>query len=114
MSNTLKLLLTVGLLLPHGSARAEPVYEFVRHCKEENLGHCFFRIQERLTYLNSNAARRVCLPPAFSSAMVHNASIPVSVLEHVRLGLSAARFGHAEEEANIVIAKVVATIYPCE
>lgn len=102
-----------AMMLPLQTARAEPVYEFVKHCKEETLGHCFFRIQERLTYLNSGAVNRVCLPRTFGSTLVHTASVPVSVLDHVRLGLSAARFGSAGDEVDDVIVRIVGAIYRC-
>lgn len=114
MSKTLKLLFALGMMaLPLQPAQAEPVYEFVRTCKEEPLGHCFFRIQERLSYLNREAVRRICLPRAFGATFVHSVSIPVSLLEHVRLGLSAARFGEAGDDVDDVIAKIVGTIYHC-
>jgi hypothetical protein len=113
VQRTLALLTAVCVLLPCRSASAETVYEFVEVCKEEKLGDCFFRIQERLTRLNAEGHRRVCLPRTFGSTMVLDASVPVSVLDHVRLGLSAARFGSAEDDVDQVISKIVGTIYPC-
>jgi hypothetical protein len=71
-------------------ARAEPVYEFVKDCRDEALGHCFNRIATRLSDLNAGGNRRICLPRTFGGTMVESGVIPVSLLEHVRLKLSAA------------------------
>jgi hypothetical protein len=45
--------------------------------------------------------------------MAQSSSVPVSVLEHVRLGLSAARFGHSGSEVDDVIVKIMGGIYRC-
>ena len=95
-------------------ARAEPVYDFVIHCKQEPLGQCFQLIQDRLIKLNAGATRRICLPRAFGTTMFGSVGVPVSVLEHVRLGLSSARFGSAGDDVDDTIATIVNSIYPCE
>lgn len=94
-------------------ACAETVYEFVSHCKEEGLADCFRHIEERLIRLNSGEKRRICLPPAFGTALFATEGIPVSLLEHVRLGLSAARFGNAGQDVDEVISRLVSEIYAC-
>jgi hypothetical protein len=39
---------------------------------------------------------------------------PISVLEHIRLSVSAARFGNAEEPVDIAMRDILKAIYPCE
>jgi hypothetical protein len=95
-------------------AHAEAVYEFVKHCRDEKLGHCFNRIATRLSDLDTGANRRICLPRSFGGTMVESGVIPVSLLEHVRLKLSAARFGDAGSDVDAVIARIVNGIYPCD
>ncbi len=94
-------------------AHAEAVYEFVKHCHEK-LGHCFNCIGTRLSSLNTGTNRRICLPRTFGGTMVESGVIPVSLLEHVRLQLSAARFGDAGSDVDGVIARIVNGIYPCD
>jgi hypothetical protein len=95
-------------------AHAEAVYEFVKHCHDEKLGHCFNRIGTRLSGLNTGPNRRICLPRSFGGTMVESGVIPVSLLEHVRLKLSAARFGDAGSDVDAVITRIVNGIYPCD
>jgi hypothetical protein len=95
-------------------AHAEPVYEFVKQCRDETLGHCFNRIATRLSDLNTGTNRRICLPRTFGGTRVESGVIPVSLLEHVRLKLSAARFGNAGSEVDAVITRIVNGIYPCD
>jgi hypothetical protein len=95
-------------------AHAEAVYEFVKHCRDEKLGHCFNRIATRLSDLNTGTNRRICLPRTFGGTMVESGVIPVSLLEHVRLQLSAARFGDAGSDVDAVIARIINGIYPCD
>lgn len=104
-------LIAAGTLLFAPPARAETVYEFATLCNGEKLGHCFSRIETRLTQLNGGAERRICLPVSFG-AMISDA-IPVSLLEHVRIRLSAARFGDASSAADDVIVRIVNGVYPC-
>ena len=86
------ILIATGVLWLARPAQAEAVYDFVAQCRGEKLGHCFNRIGTRLTGLNTSPNRRICLPVSFNG-MLANGVIPVSLLEHVRLKLSAARFG---------------------
>ena len=102
-----------AVLLAH-PAHAEAVYEFVKQCRDEKPGHCFNRIATRLSDLNTGANRRICLPRTFGGTMVESGVIPVSLLEHVRLQLSAARCGDAGSDVDGVIARIVNGIYPCD
>ncbi|MEI9901424.1 MAG: hypothetical protein WDN31_16255 [Hyphomicrobium sp.] len=105
-------MLAVGFAVCPRPACAEAVYEFVTHCRQESLGDCFGLISERLDLLNGDADRRICLPRSFGGAIV-DSSVPVSLLEHVRVKLSAARFGHAGSDVNDMIARIINDIYPC-
>jgi hypothetical protein len=96
------------------TARAEPVYDFVASCRQEQLAECFHQIEQRLTRLNAGANSRICLPKAFGATMFESVGIPVSVLDHVRLGLSAARFGDAGRDVDDVMSEIVTAIYPCD
>ena len=95
-------------------AHAEPVYVFVKHCRDEKLGHCFNRIATRLSDLNTGANRHIWLPGSFGGTMVECGVIPVSLLEDVRWRLSAARCGNAGTEVDAVITRIVNGIYPCD
>lgn len=96
-------------------ARAESVYEFVVQCREDQLTRCFNLIEERLDGLKaSEDGRAFCLPKAWGSSLFHNVGYPVSVLEHVRLRMSASRFGGAERPADIVLGEILGGIYPCQ
>jgi hypothetical protein len=104
-------LCVVLLALP---ARADDVYEFVKQCRDEKLGDCFDRIGTRLSDLNAGPNWRICLPRRFGGTLIESGVIPVSLLEHVRLKLSAARFGDAGSDADDVIVRIVNGIYPCD
>jgi hypothetical protein len=94
--------------------RADTVYEFVSQCQEADLGDCFNRIGERLDQIKSKQnGNAYCLPRAWGATMFESMSYPVSVLEYVRLGLSAARFGQADWETNVVMGRILGEIYPC-
>ena len=95
-------------------APADAVYEFVKQCRDEKLGQCFNRIGTRLSALNIGTNRRICLPGTFGGKRVESGVIPVSLLEHVRLKLSAARFGDAGSDVDAVIARIVNALYPCD
>ncbi len=105
--------LAIGALLFSRPVQAEPVYDFVAHCRAAKLGHCFHSISTRLTVLNTGPNRRICLPVSFGG-MLSGGIIPVSLLEHVRVKLSAARFGDAGTDVDIVMMRVVNQIYPCD
>jgi hypothetical protein len=94
-------------------AQAETVYEFVVHCRRDMLGDCFGRISKRLNDLNSRARRRICLPHSYGGIMLEDGVIPVSLLEHVRIQLSAAEFGEAGANVDDVLVEVINAIYPC-
>jgi hypothetical protein len=110
MTKRTAVLIAAGALLLGRPAQAETVYEFVARCHAEKLGNCFNRISTRLDGLNSGAKRRICLPVRFAAI---SGVIRVSLLDHVRLKLSAARFGNAGSEADDVIVRIVNEIYPC-
>ena len=112
MATRTAILVATGALLLARPAQAEPVYEFVAHCRAEKLGHCFHRIGARLTGLDTGPNRRICLPTSFGG-MLSADVIPVSLLDHVRLNLSAARFGNSGTEVDDVIVRIVNRIYPC-
>ena len=96
------------------TVRAETVYDFVSDCRADRLAHCYSRIESRLLKLNEEAGRRVCLPRSFGATLAEPVSIPVSLLEHIRLALSAARFGNSEVDVDEAIVGIVAAIYRCE
>lgn len=102
---------TCALLLA-SSAKAETVYTFAVLCNAEKLSHCFSRIETRLARLNGSPNRRICLPMSFGGLM--SDAIPVSLLEHVRIRLSAARFGNAASAADDVIVRIVNRVYACD
>ena len=99
-------------LLLARSVEAETVYRFVALCNQESLGHCFSRIDARLADLSTGNGRRICLPPSFGAML--SRTTPVSLLEQVRVRLSAARFGDASSEVDDVIVRIVNDIYPCD
>jgi len=97
-----------------GPAHAETVYEFVSFCKAETLARCFNLIGNRLDRLRAvEQGRAFCLPRVWGATMVTSESYPVSVLEHVRLALSAARFGKAERPVEEQMKTIIAEVYPC-
>ena len=114
MARLAAILVVLCAVLPAPSARAEPVYDFITHCRQQRLGDCFALINERLNMLGSGAHRSICLPRAFGGLMLGDGVVPVSLLEHVRVKLSAARFGHAGADANATIASIINGIYPCQ
>jgi hypothetical protein len=109
----LPVVLAIGLTLG-GHAQAETVYEFVLDCKSKTLARCFNLIEQRLNRMRAiEQGRAFCLPRVWGAAMVTSESYPVSVLDHVRLGLSAARFGAAERPVEERMKAIIAEIYPC-
>ena len=103
-------LIATGALLLAQPAQGETVYDFVALCRAEQLGHCFNRIDARLEALNTGSNRRICLPRSFAAI---TGVIPVSLLEHVRLKLSAARFGNAGSEVDDVMVRIINDVYAC-
>lgn len=112
MSKLPSILMLLGVVLSR-PARAETVYEFVSACRQQQLAVCFDRIDRRLMRLNSGTQRRICLPRAFGAVLTESVGVPVSVLEHVRLALSAAQFGDAGTEVDDVMVRIVGGLYPC-
>lgn len=113
MPRTAMVLIALSLALLPRPVRAEAVYEFVAHCRQERLGDCFDSIRSRLDSLNAGTARRICLPRAFGGVVLERGVLPVSLLEHVRVKLSAARFGEAGANVDDVMTRIVNQIYPC-
>jgi len=107
------MLLAVTVATHAMPARAEALYEFVNHCRDEQLGRCYDRIGDRLNSLNVRADRRICLPVSFGGITLQAGVIPVSLLEHVRIKLSAACFGEAGANVDDVMAEIINGIYPC-
>jgi hypothetical protein len=96
-------------------AQAATVYDFVIGCREERQMECLKAIEERIVRLRETENERsFCLPRAFGATMFQSLHIPISLLDYVRLGLSAARFGKAKREVDDVIREILAGIYPCK
>jgi hypothetical protein len=108
------MLLGIALALLPQPGRAELLDDFIVHCRQEALGDCFYRIGERLNRLNAGAAPRICLPRTFGGLVLERGVIPVSVLEHFRLRLSAARFGQASADVDEVMVRIANGMYPCD
>jgi hypothetical protein len=71
-------------------------------------------LRERLDRVKAKQnGRTFCLPRAWDMPE-YISGYPVSVLEHVRLSLSAARFGKAEQPVDEAIGDILKAIYPCE
>lgn len=113
LSTRRAILLALAVLSP-ADARAETVYEFISQCREEKLGDCFNQIESHLDRIRLvEQGRAFCLPRVWGPTMADSSSYPVSVLEYVRLGLSAARFGSSARPADDVMGEVLGRIYPC-
>ena len=95
-------------------ARAATVYDFVIGCRDDRQMDCLKSIEERIVKLRETENERsFCLPRAFGATMFQSLHLPISLLDYVRLGLSAARFGKAKREVDEVIREILASIYPC-
>jgi hypothetical protein len=102
-------------LAPPNTARAETVYEFSSHCHEDHLLACLDQIRELVTRVKARDQGRVfCAPRAWGMENYPFSDYPLSVLEHVRLSLSAARFGKAEMPVDDAISDILKAIYPCD
>jgi hypothetical protein len=116
MASRVTLLIATGAMIGASlfarPAAAETVYEFVSLCRGEKLGYCFDRIATRLNSLNSPPNRRICLPTGFGGMVT--GVLPVSLLDIVRLKLSAAQFGDSGSDADQVLVRIVNGIYPCD
>jgi len=113
VSKLAAMLVALSVTLFPRSANAESVYEFVSECRHDRLADCFYRIAQRIKQLNASGARRICLPESFGGGMFDSGVLPVSLLEEVRVHLSAAQFGRAEVNVDDVMSGIVNGIYPC-
>jgi AraC-like DNA-binding protein len=103
------------MLLVAGDARATTVYEFALNCREDALSSCFGRISKHLDRLKAgHQGESFCMPRVWGATSTEGEGYPVSVLEHLRLGLSAARFGNAGRDVDDVLRELAAGLYPCE
>jgi len=110
-----KFLLVAMLCFMAAPAQAETVYDFVTACKNRELRACFDLIEERLNTLKlRQQGRAFCLPRSWGASFVESTSYPVSVLEHVRVGLSAARFGKAEKPVEDAMQDILSRTFPCK
>jgi AraC-like DNA-binding protein len=110
----LRALICATLLSVPSVLRAETVYEFAAGCHEDELAKCFDLIRAELDRLKAKEqGRSFCLPRAWGLDDYPFSQYPLSVLEHIRLSLSAARFGNAERPVDDAISEILAKIYPC-
>ena len=111
---SIALAVALGVVMP-SAVRAETVYEFAAACHEDQLNTCFNLIRDRLDRLKAKEqGRAFCLPRAWGTPGYITSGYPISVLEHIRLSVSAARFGKAEEPVDIAMRDILTKIYPCE
>jgi hypothetical protein len=114
-SATLRSLATAIVVMTAQPLSAETVYEFAVTCHEDQLRACFDRIEERLDRVKAKEqGRAFCIPRAWGSPYFISTGYQVSILEYLRLGLSAARFGRAEQPVEDAIRDLVKQIYPCD
>ncbi|MEG6507774.1 hypothetical protein V6C03_02215 [Methyloligella sp. 2.7D] len=96
-------------------AHAETVYEFSRSCKALPLHLCFKAIAGLVDQAKQDGqGRAFCMPEVWVTPGDVTRSYPVSLLERLRVSLSAARFGRAEMPAEEALQETLAEIYPCE
>ncbi len=96
------------------AAHAETVVEFVSSCNNTKLSACFDRISREIDSLNvTEGGKSFCLPRAWGATMFERVGYPVSVLEYVRLAMSASRFGNAEKPATAEMSAILAKTFPC-
>lgn len=114
-SSALKLSVAAMSIAAAQPARAETVYEFIVQCHEDNLGPCYSRIRERLKQAKAKGnGRGFCLPPAWGMPDYLSSGFPISLIEHIRLSLSAGRFGDADQPVDDAITGILKTLYPCD
>jgi hypothetical protein len=107
-------LISIGLMAS-APACAEPLYDFVTSCKAQKLAACYARIDESLDQLEADEqGRAFCLPRSWNGVIAESTSYPVALLDNILLRLSAARFGRAEQPAELVMIDIVSDLYPCE
>jgi hypothetical protein len=111
---SIALAVALGLVAP-SALRSETVYEFATSCHEDQLNTCFNLIRERLDRLKAKEqGRAFCLPRSWGTPGYISSGYPISVLEHIRLSVSAARFGNAEEPVDLAMRDILKAIYPCD
>lgn len=94
---------------------AETVYEFATSCHEDELAECFNHVRDALDRVKAKGqGQAFCMPRSWGMMDSPFSEYPVSLLDHIRLALSAARFGKAEQSADSAISEVLAKIYPCD
>ncbi len=107
--------LGAALVIVAPPARAETVYEFAIDCNKVQLPACIDHIRERLDVIKAKEqGRAFCLPRAWGSPGYIKSGYPISVLEHVRISVSAARFGKSEMPVEDAMRDILAQIYPCD
>ena len=96
-----------------GTARAEAVWDFVASCDGAPLGDCLGRVQAAIERVRAGEdGHAFCIPPVWGG-FVPSTTYPVSVLDYVRLRLSAARIGRAGDPADAVVRSVLVEMFPC-
>lgn len=94
---------------------AETVYEFVMTCRRVDLSTCFNRISDGLDRVKvKDDGTAFCLPRAWAGPGFITSTYPISLLEYVRVGLSASRFGKADEPVEGALRDILKDIYPCD
>jgi len=107
-------LFALAAVLCCGPARADSVYDFVNGCEAASLDVCFTRIRTELDRVRETDDHHAfCIPPVWGG-FVPSTTYPVSVLDYIKLRLSAARIGRAGDPADAVIRDVLAEAFPCQ
>jgi hypothetical protein len=79
------------------------------------LRGCFDKIKDRLDRVKAKEqGRSFCIPRIWGAHYYVSSGYPVSILEHIRIGLSAARFGKSGQNVDDAIRDIVRDIYPCD
>ncbi len=95
------------------NASAEPVYDFVSKCEAASLGACFARIRTELDRLRAREDQHAFCLPFVWGGFVPSTTYPVSILDYMKLRLSASRIGRAGDPADVVMRDVLAEMFPC-
>ena len=89
------------------------MFDFVARCDSAPLDACFDEIRTQLDQLRATENRHgFCIPPVWGG-FVPSRITPVSVLDYLKLRLSAARIGRAGEPTEAVLRDVLADMFPC-
>lgn len=96
-------------------AQAETVYDFTMRCNEMSLRGCLDDIEAHLVQLEGKEqGNAFCIPRAWGRPEFLSGGFPISLLEYLRVGLSASRFGHAQEPVEDAMRDILAELYPCD